>query len=1377
MKNLLHISWIILGVLWCQVITGQNTINYTYTGNSTNNRYATITGSSGFTNSEFKIEATTKQNWWDRYSYPIISITSIAASQNKRITTVSIGSNIGATVSGTTGTIAATAFDYCPNLKAFTINGSSEYYSANKDVLFNKTQSQLLFYPVAKTNASYEIPSTVTSIANSATLNNKITTLTFTGETVPSLSSSNFLSKINSSCILDVPYNLYEDFNKNSYWSQIPSLVAKQTVSGQVQIKYSKAGNLSKHLIDQQQTLTSLKITGPLNGTDIKFLRTLTSSYQLATLDLSDATIVSGGGSYYSSYTTQNNIFPKYAFYNCSILTNISLPKTVITIGEGAFKDTKLSQIEMSSCKFKTIEANAFANATALSSISLPNTVTSIAPSAFSETTGTAEFSINSTVYESIEGAIYANGKSVLFAYPMGSKSTSISIPKETNTINTQSGISNATALEEIFVSSENNAFNANDRILYSKDWKTLVLYPAAKKNTEFTLYNGVTTIAETAVLSKNLTSIRFEGNSVPTVTGNDFLSAVDKNACTLYVSKTMLSSFQNTAPWSSLVNIFPYDATIEELATKIKVSSAGTLENQIGDKKYTCTHLIIEGPLNAKDIKYLREMTGIDADLNPTSGKLQYLNLKDASIVAGGRTTYLSSGKGNTGNKEDITTPISNTQKDVFPDYAFFKCPILHTIILPASVSAIGNSALRGCSNLSSVDMTNCTFTSIAHNAFRSSTNITTFALPASITTIANDAFVETTKNKAFSFLAPSNYFEIQDGVLFTAGKDGLLAFPLGKETTNYTVPFGTKQILSCSFAYSKLETLNLPYGITNLEAWAFENTNFKAITIPATLTTIGECAFLGCKSVMDLYVQNPNPPTVIIKDQEINRAECTLHVPHQKKNDYQKANYWSEFAKIEELSDVIYVYTPGTLQSSILNMGFTPTDLTSLMIHGQLNSTDIKYLRELAGVNSYGEKNNNSKLKSVNLGQATIVSGGEPYLETGSKSYTTSTDNLGEYAFANTNLETFRFPSNIAEVNQNIFDKSTAMNCIAFDNLPNGMTANSVKQLLNEEQKNGIIIIGSNETSDTPNVIFANDQSATVELQDKYNYVLNEKLSLSKCTFTKEFSKATKDGECRGWETIILPFKPTEIRGITLKKENVYLVPFESDESAFAGKKVRYFWLRKLTTAGFVDIKFNEIEPYTPYIISMPNNPTDYNNTWNIAGNVQFIAEAANDNSIELHPTTEPAIFDGGAFNMTATFKKQIGMTDVYVVNKEGTALDLITTIKEKGNTIEAFEGYARVTNPAYAGIKRLPINDRLDVPSGIKDVMMNSMEKETHSFFIRNTSNGIHIVSNTDKNIRIYSIEGRLISTVYILEGDNYITLPKGIYLIEKQKAVVY
>ena len=81
-----------------------------------------------------------------------------------------------------------------------------------------------------------------------------------------------------------------------------------------------------------QATVKHLKVTGYLNGTDIKFIRELTETRELVHLDLSEANIVSGGDAYYqSSYTTIDNELTDYMFnFEDKKGTFLSVPISII---------------------------------------------------------------------------------------------------------------------------------------------------------------------------------------------------------------------------------------------------------------------------------------------------------------------------------------------------------------------------------------------------------------------------------------------------------------------------------------------------------------------------------------------------------------------------------------------------------------------------------------------------------------------------------------------------------------------------------------------------------------------------------------------------------------------------------------------------------------------------------------------------------------------------------------------------------------------------------------------------------------------------------------------------------------------------------------
>lgn len=61
------------------------------------------------------------------------------------------------------------AFDDCNCVKSFTVDGSNNVYSSDRDgVLFNKDKTELLIYPKASEKTNYNIPESVTSIAKKA---------------------------------------------------------------------------------------------------------------------------------------------------------------------------------------------------------------------------------------------------------------------------------------------------------------------------------------------------------------------------------------------------------------------------------------------------------------------------------------------------------------------------------------------------------------------------------------------------------------------------------------------------------------------------------------------------------------------------------------------------------------------------------------------------------------------------------------------------------------------------------------------------------------------------------------------------------------------------------------------------------------------------------------------------------------------------------------------------------------------------------------------------------------------------------------------------------------------------------------------------------
>ena len=109
-------------------------------------------------------------------------------------------------------------------------------------------------------------------------------------------------------------------------------------------IHVATAGTLSSLF---EMTSKSLKLTGKINGTDVKFLREQINGGKVTSLDLAEVRIVSGGVAYNESYTTANDILGDYMFADCSKLRTVVLPTSITVIGKYAFSKTGISKVDI----------------------------------------------------------------------------------------------------------------------------------------------------------------------------------------------------------------------------------------------------------------------------------------------------------------------------------------------------------------------------------------------------------------------------------------------------------------------------------------------------------------------------------------------------------------------------------------------------------------------------------------------------------------------------------------------------------------------------------------------------------------------------------------------------------------------------------------------------------------------------------------------------------------------------------------------------------------------------------------------------------------------------------------------------------------------
>ena len=145
------------------------------------------------------------------------------------------------------------------------------------------------------------------------------------------------------------------------------------------EVNVETAGTLSTLLASTDK---ELKVTGVINGTDIKYIRSLVTAGTVTSLDWSEVRIVSGGDAYYSDKKTANDVIGESMFYECSKLQAMVLPTTITSIGTNAFARTGLKAINIPS-SVTTLGGDAFAYCSSLETVVIGKKVKTMSQGVF----------------------------------------------------------------------------------------------------------------------------------------------------------------------------------------------------------------------------------------------------------------------------------------------------------------------------------------------------------------------------------------------------------------------------------------------------------------------------------------------------------------------------------------------------------------------------------------------------------------------------------------------------------------------------------------------------------------------------------------------------------------------------------------------------------------------------------------------------------------------------------------------------------------------------------------------------------------------------------------------------------------------------------
>ncbi|MCD8196206.1 MAG: leucine-rich repeat protein, partial [Lachnospiraceae bacterium] len=151
-----------------------------------------------------------------------------------------------------------------------------------------------------------------------------------------------------------------------------------------------------------------------------------------------------------------------------------------------------------------SIMEKAFKYSTELTSLTIPASVTSIDgseqsnPFVFCSQLRTITVAEDSESYQTIDGVLYSKDGKILIAYPAQKEGETFEIPKEVEQI-AAGALSGCIYLKEITVEEGNECFEAVDGVLIDSQTKTLLAYPSGKEDSYYETLEGVKTIASRA--------------------------------------------------------------------------------------------------------------------------------------------------------------------------------------------------------------------------------------------------------------------------------------------------------------------------------------------------------------------------------------------------------------------------------------------------------------------------------------------------------------------------------------------------------------------------------------------------------------------------------------------------------------------------------------------------------------------------------------------------------------------------------------------------------------------------------------------------------------------------------------------------------------
>ena len=500
--------------------------------------------------------------------------------------------------------IGSWVFAYCSALTAIHVAEDNTAYSSEDGVLFNKDKTTLVCYPIGKTETTYTVPATVTTIETSAFMKCTALTQVTLPEGLTNISNRSFegctaLAQIN------LPNSLTDMANRTFYGCT--SLTEVTLPDGLTQIEFNTfydCSALEKVTLPEgityigsgvfkncsalteltvwaitPPTLESDAFTGVSSSLVVKVPAEGLPAYQTADIwkDFTlqgngQAPFVVGNLKYRVTSQTENTVevmgyqtaptgaltipanvtynevtytvtgIKEQVFANCSALTSVSLPDGLTSIGNAAFRYSGLTTASIGN-GVTTIGEEAFQDCSSLATVSIGSGLTTIGNNAFYACWALTQFNVDEAneAYCSDGGVLFNKDKTTLLQYPAGKTETTYAVPTGVTSI-AKYAFAGSNALTEVTLPE-----GLTEIAEYAFAWcrnLTKISLPKSLDNIGNMAFNECTGLTEMTVLA----------TTPPTLGTNAFFNV--EFDIPVYVPAASLADYQTADVWSEFTNL-----------------------------------------------------------------------------------------------------------------------------------------------------------------------------------------------------------------------------------------------------------------------------------------------------------------------------------------------------------------------------------------------------------------------------------------------------------------------------------------------------------------------------------------------------------------------------------------------------------------------------------------------------------------------------------------------------------------------------------------------------------------------------------------------------------------------------------------------------